>query len=160
MLPSGRIPRWDNSFKEVIIAFLTKEWLTMNSLSAFVLENTRLVRRVTRLLSILLLGFFLSLILFNDDVREDLTLPFILYGLIVLSLLIAWRWERKGGLLTLVGSLLFGLFLLVNGILRYDFNLPLAIFGSAILTLPCFSAGWLFYTLGQQPEITESSGRQ
>jgi hypothetical protein len=132
----------------------------MNSLSGFVLENTRLVRRVARLLSILLLGFYLSLILFNDDVREDLTLPFILYGLIVLSLLIAWRWERKGGLLTLVGSFLFGLFLLVNGILRYDFNLPLAIFGSAILTLPCFSTGWLFYTLGQQPEITESSDRQ
>ena len=132
----------------------------MNPFSALVSENRRLVRRITRLLSLLLVGFYISLILFNDDVREVPTLPFILYGLVVLSLLVAWRWERKGGLLTLVGSLLFGLFLLVNSLLRYDFNLILAVFGAIILTLPCFSAGWLFYTLGQQPEIAEPSGNQ
>ena len=112
----------------------------MNPLSALVSENSRLVRRITRFLSLLLVGFYLSLILFNDDVREDLTLPFILYGLVILSLLVAWHWERMGGLLTLVGSLLFGLFLLINARLLYDFTLKLAIFGAIILTLPCFSA--------------------
>ena len=71
----------------------------MNPLAALVSENSRLVRRITRFLSLLLVGFYLSLILFNDDVRED-------------------------------------------------------------LTLPCFSAGWLFYTLGKQPAAAELSGSQ
>ena len=132
----------------------------MNPLSALVLNNSRLVRRVARILSLLLLGFYLSLVLFNDDVRMEPTLPFILYGLVVLSLLIAWRWEGKGGLLTMVGALLFGLFLLVNSVLQYEFNLLPAVFGAAILALPCFSAGWLFYTLGQHPKMAEHPGSQ
>ena len=132
----------------------------MNPLSPFVLKNSRFVRHVARFLTLLLLGFLLSLILFNDDVLEYPTWPFILYGLVFLSLLVAWRWERKGGLLTMVGGLILGTYLLVNAVLQYDMNVLLALLGVTLLTLPCFSVGWLFYTLGQHPHRAELPGSE
>ncbi len=125
----------------------------MNSLAATVRKNPQFFRRLAQIISGLLLAFILLLILFNDDVLDYPTWQFLLYTLVILSLLMAWRWERNGGLLAMAGGLLFGLFLLVNALLQNDLNLLLALFGSAMLSLPCFSAGWLFYTLGQQSKM-------
>ncbi len=122
----------------------------MNPISEVVREKPRQMRYMARILSLILLAFYLSLILFNEDVRENLTLPFLLYGLVIISLLFAWRWERRGGLVAIAGALLFGLFLLVNSLLRIEINLLPAVLGALILFLPCFSAGWVFYTLGQR----------
>jgi len=130
----------------------------MNPISEVVYANPRLVRRTARILSLILLTFYLSLIFFNEDVRENLTLPFILYGLVIISLLFAWRWERRGGLVATAGALLFGLFLLVNSLLRIEIDLLPAVLGALILFLPCFSAGWLFYTLGQRSRPIKTPG--
>ena len=128
----------------------------MNPLTPLARENSRLLRRITRLFSLLLLGFYLSLILFNDDVRSDPTLPFVLYSLVILTLLVDWRWEKSGGLLTMTSALVLGLFLVVNSVLNYDFGLVPVVFGAFLLTFPFFMVGWLFHTLGQHARMSNT----
>jgi hypothetical protein len=132
----------------------------MNPLVSLIQENNRLARRITRLLSLFLVGFYLSLILFNDDVRTNPTLPFILFSLVVLSVPLAWRWEKEGGLLTLALALVFGLFIMINALVQYQFPVVTAVIGAALLAVPFFLVGWLFYTLGRNPVIIQSNSSE
>lgn len=132
----------------------------MNPLAPIVRANSRLARRIARLLAFFLMVFFLLLLLFNEDVRTDLTLPFILLSLVVLSLPLAWRFEKNGGLLTMALTLVSGLFFLINGLVNYQFPVVAALFGAALLAVPFFMVGWLFYTLGQYPESDSAPGSE
>jgi hypothetical protein len=69
-------------------------------------DEIRTVRWLARGLSILIGGFVVVLYLFNDDFRTNPTPPTVMLGVLTLLMLIAWRWERIGGLLTMSGSLL------------------------------------------------------
>ena len=132
----------------------------MNPLTALVQENQRLARRITRLLSLLVAGFFLSLILFNEDVRTDPTGPFFFYGFAVLALLLAWRWEKTAGLLSVIISLLFGLYVLVNSLVQNEMSVGATVIGAMLLILPLVLVGWLFYTLGQYSERLAETGNE
>jgi hypothetical protein len=132
----------------------------MNPLAPLIQENNRLARRITRLLSLFLVGFYLSLILFNDDLRTNPTLPFILFSLVVLSAPLAWRWEQEGGLLTMALALVFGLYIMINALVQYQFPVVTAVIGAALLAVPFFLVGWLFYTLGRNPIINQSNSSE
>ena len=132
----------------------------MNPIASIIQDNSRLVRRISRLLALFMMVFYLSLILFNEDVRTNLTLPFALFSLVVLSVPLAWRFEKKGGLLTRALSIAFGMFILINALVNYQFPLLSALIGVALIAFPLMLVGWLFYTLGQYPERDKTSGSE
>ena len=83
-------------------------------------NELNLVRWIARGLSLLPITFWSTILLFNNDVLTediltDINLPLLLNLFLSLCLLIAWRWEKVGGLLAIGGSpLLFSVLLLTN----------------------------------------------
>ena len=110
-----------------------------------------------RVISLLVLAFYLSLWIFNEDVRSRPTLPVILPGLLAVFLLVAWRWERFGGLLTILGGLIFFLVIIVGAIGANDISPMAALFGGALLAAPFLLTGCLFFIAGQQPGRSRGS---
>jgi len=124
----------------------------MNPLNSIVRSHIRLTRWISRGVSLLSIAFFLSLVLLNEDVRETVSLPFLVYGGIVAGLIVAWIRERTGGLIVMLATLVLGIIVVINGFTREDITLFTVIVGALILLLPNFLIGWLFFTVGQQEE--------
>ncbi|MGD2049832.1 MAG: hypothetical protein PVH03_10060 [Chloroflexota bacterium] len=121
-------------------------------------EEIQLARRVARGLSLLSIGFLLLLLVLNEDFRKSPTLPTIVLWILALSTLIAWRWERVGGLLTLFLCPVFLLSLIVQWSGTAELSAPiwqLALIGFG-MELPFLIIGWLFITVGRKSQQHES----
>lgn len=121
-------------------------------------EEIQLARRVARGLSFLSIGFLLLLLVLNEDFRKSPTLPTIVLWILALSTLIAWRWERVGGLLTLFLCPVFLLSLIVQWSGTAELSAPiwqLALIGFG-MELPFLIIGWLFITVGRKSQQHES----
>jgi hypothetical protein len=117
-------------------------------------EEIQLARRVARGLSLLSVGFLFLLLILNEDFRESPTLPTIVLWILALCTLIAWRWEKAGGLLTLFLSLVFLLSLIVQwsgtaGLVTPIWQLALISFS---MVFPFLIIGWLFVYVGRQSQ--------
>lgn len=117
-------------------------------------EEIQIARRVARGLSLLSFGILLLLLVLNEDFRGSLTLPTIVLWILVLSTLIAWRWERAGGLLTLFLCLVLLLSIFLQwsetaGLTAPIWQLTLIGFG---LVLPFLIIGWLFVSVGRKSQ--------
>lgn len=111
------------------------------------------MRWTIRILSLLVVLFYLSLWLFNEDVRTHPTLAVVFQALLTLVLLIAWRWETSGGRLAMIGGLIFFL-ILISGAPPGDVKSFMAVLlGSTLLALPYMALGWLFFHLGRRAEL-------
>lgn len=110
-----------------------------------------------RILSLLPILFYLSLWLFNEDVRSQPTLAILFQALLTVVLLASWRWEKVGGLLAMIGGLLFFVILIAGALLRDDLSFSAALLASWMLALPYAVLGWLFYNLGRQAERDAAS---
>jgi hypothetical protein len=111
----------------------------------------RLARWAARGISLLYIGLLLALLVFNEDFRVSSTLPTIILWLLVLSTLIAWRWETAGGLLTLFLSPVFLLSLFVqwSGSARFVMSIwELALIGICLM-FPFLVTGLLFVYIGR-----------
>jgi hypothetical protein len=111
-----------------------------------------MIKWTIRLLSLLQVFFYLSLWLFNEDVRSDPSLAILFQGLLTLALLAAWRWEKAAGRLVMFGGLLFFVTLASVALLSGAGSFMGALIGSALLALPYVALGWLFFSLGRQAE--------
>jgi Na+/melibiose symporter-like transporter len=111
-----------------------------------------MMRWTIRFLSLLQVIFYVSLWLFNEDVRSEPTPAILFQGLLTLALLVAWRWEKIGGRLVMFGGLLFFLMLIVGVLVSGTASFVGALLASAMLTLPYGALGWLFFKLGRQVE--------
>jgi hypothetical protein len=121
-------------------------------------EEIQFARRVARGLSFLSIGFLLLLLVLNEDFRKSPTLPTIVLWILALSTLIAWRWERVGGLLTLFLCPVFLLSLIVQWSGTAELSAPiwqLALIGFG-MELPFLIIGWLFITVGRKSQQHES----
>lgn len=108
-----------------------------------------------RILSLLPVLFYLSLWLFNEDVRNQPTPAIIFQGFLTVVLLAAWRWEKMAGRLALIGGSIFFVILLGGAQTRADMPFWAAALSSATLALPYIALGWLFANLGRQEEVAE-----
>lgn len=119
-----------------------------------------LMRWAARGLSLLLIGFVLILLVLNDDFRESPTLPVVILWMLTFCILIAWRWERAGGMLILAMSLLIFLSLLIQWLITGVLTMPLwqlAPIGFALI-MPYVIVGWLFLYLGLIKETASEHG--
>ena len=105
-----------------------------------------------RIVSLLVLAFYLSLWLFNEDVRSRPTLAVIFSGLLTIVLLASWRWEKAAGLLTVIGATAFFLVVTVGAIVVNDMQPLAALLGGLLFALPYVLAGGLFYMVGREAE--------
>jgi hypothetical protein len=115
------------------------------------------VRWLARGLSILIGGFVVVLYLFNDDLRTNPTPPTVMLGVLTLFMLIAWRWERIGGLLTMFGSLLLAasMLLQLSGVVGLITPIPLLILIAGGTTLSFLIIGWLFVSVAQHTTVIQ-----
>lgn len=115
-------------------------------------EEIQLARRVARGLSLLSVGFLFLLLILNEDFRENPTLPTIVLWILALSTLIAWRWERVGGLLTLFLSpiLLVSLIIQWSGLSGFATPIWQLALISFSMVFPFLIIGWLFVCIGRQ----------
>ncbi len=111
-----------------------------------------------RLLSFLQVLFYVSLWLFNEDVRSRPTPAILFQALLTLALLAAWRWQRAAGRLTMIGGLIFFLILMLGALADSQGSFTVALFGSTLLALPYVALGWLFFQLGRRAEL-DAAGR-
>ncbi len=119
-------------------------------------QELNLARWVARALSILIGGFVLMIFLLNDDVRNDPTLPTIVVGMLTIGLLIAWRWERLGGLIVVFLSPILVLSMVIQwsgaeGLLTPPWQLILI---GITISLSFVITGWLFISVAQHTEVT------
>jgi hypothetical protein len=117
-------------------------------------EELQLARRVARGLSLLSVGFLLLLLVLNEDFRESPTPSTIVLWILTLCTLIAWRWERAGGLLTIVLSLVLLLSIFLQWSETAVLVLPiwqLALIGFGMV-LPFLIIGWLFVSVGRKSQ--------
>lgn len=119
-------------------------------------KEIQLARWTARGLSLLFIGLILLFSVLNEDVRNDPTAPVVVMWFLALSMLMAWRWERFGGLLTLFLSLVFPLSLFIQwsgtvGIVTPLWQLALI---ALCLTLSFLIVGWLFANAGRQSQKT------
>ena len=105
-----------------------------------------------RLLSLLPILFYISLWLFNDDVRSQPALAILFQAILTITLLVAWRWPKSGGLLAMIGGLIFFVILIAGAFVRDDLSLMAALLISWMMALPYVVLGWLFFYLGRQAE--------
>ena len=114
-------------------------------------EEIQLACRAARGLSLLSVGFLFLLLILNEDFRESPTLPTIVLWILALCTLIAWRWEKAGGLLTLFLSPVLLLSLIVQwsgtaGLVTPIWQLALISFS---MGFPFLIIGWLFVYVGR-----------
>ena len=128
----------------------------MNLFKGILKNEIRSMRLITRLLSLLPIIFYSSILLFNEDVWQKRSPSFFIWGLVIIFLLAAWRWEKKGGILAMVGALALVIVFTLGGI-RYDFTIVQALMVSGVVALPHLLLGWLFYSLGQRADFGGSA---
>ena len=126
-------------------------------------ERASLEGKIARGLSLLLVGFLLSLFILNEDFRHSPTLPTYVLWIIALSLLIAWRWERTGAIMILSTTLVFIVSLLLQWLGMSGFGLSiieLALIGIC-MAIPFLAAGSLFLMLALRggEESRDSTGK-
>lgn len=122
-------------------------------------EEIQLARWVARGLTLLFVGFILLLLVLNEDFRESPTLPTVVLWILALSMLIAWRWEKAGGLLTLFLSPVFLLSIFAQRLGTAGLVMPiwqLALIGAAWM-LPILVIGWLFVSVGRQSHVARET---
>ncbi len=105
-----------------------------------------------RILSLLVVLYVLSLWFFNEDVRARPTLAILFQALLTLILLLAWRWEKIGGRLAMIGGLIFFVILITGALLDGAIPFAAALLGGTLLALPYVALGWLFFQLGRRTE--------
>jgi len=110
------------------------------------------MRWTIRLLSLLPILFYLSLWLFNEDVRTQPTLAIFFQAVLTVVLLAAWRWEKTAGRLVMIGGLVFFVILIAGALVRGDMSFMAALLAAWMLALPYAVLGWLFFNLGRQSE--------
>ena len=120
-------------------------------------QELKTVRWFTRGLSLLPVLLWLTLAFFNEDILAEITLPVIIIGLLSISLIAAWRWEKIGGAVTAGGALL-----LFGVLLYYNFSANnlitsrwVLIFVSASMSGPYLILGWLFLSIAQQEPFVD-----
>lgn len=117
-----------------------------------------LARWIARGISILIAGFVLLLLVLNDDFRSDPTLPTIVLWILTLCLVVAWRWERIGGLLVIFLSPVWVLSMVIQWSGADGLIIPgwqLALIGIA-MALSFVIIGWLFVSVAQHSEVTRT----
>lgn len=114
-------------------------------------QEARLARWVARGISLVIGLSLLLLIVFNEDFRQDPTLPTVILWLMALSLLIAWKWERMGGLLALLLSpvLLVSLFVMWSGLIGLITPVWQLFMIALAFLLPFLIAAWLYLSAAQ-----------
>ena len=122
-------------------------------------QEVMTARWVARGISLFFGGFFLFIFVFNEDVRNDPTMPTIIFGMITLSMLIAWRWEKIGGILTLFLSPIFLLTIFfqwfgARGLMTSTW--VLAAIGAGMM-FAFFITGWLFVSVAQYFEVLQDA---
>lgn len=118
-------------------------------------HTPRVTRWAARGLALLFIGFNLLLLALNEDFRNSPTLPTVVFWILAISMLIAWRWERTGGLLTIILSLALPISIIVQwsetaGLVTSTWQLFLIGFS---LTIPFLIIGSLFVYTDRQSQI-------
>ncbi|MDX1412617.1 MAG: hypothetical protein R3293_00390 [Candidatus Promineifilaceae bacterium] len=128
---------------------------TTNPLSPVNGEVTRNIRWAARGLSLLIMGFVLLIFLFNEDVRMTPTPPTLILGILAICMIIAWRWEKVGGLLLLLGSPILFLSLLIQLFASGKLITPvwLILFLDMCLSLSIMIIGWFFISAAQHTKM-------
>jgi hypothetical protein len=121
-------------------------------------SEINLARWIARLISLLIVGFVLLLLVLNDDFRKDPTLPTIVLWILTLCLVVAWRWERIGGLLVIFLSPIWVLSMVIqwsgaDGLITPGWQL--ALIGIA-MALSFAIIGWLFVSVAWHAEVTSA----
>ncbi len=111
------------------------------------------IRWIARALALLLAGLIFSLWLFNEDVRRAPTLPMLVLTALSVFMLAAWRWEKVGGSLTLLGSPLCLIAAMVMAGQVDQANLALAALVGLALTLVTGLVGWLFVSVARHSTV-------
>ena len=111
------------------------------------------MRWTVRILSLLPILFYVSLWFFNEDVRSQPTLAILFQAILTIILLAAWRWEKAGGRLAMIGGLIFFVILIAGAFVRDDMSFAMALLSGWMLALPYMVLGWLFFNLGRQAEL-------
>ncbi len=129
----------------------------MSSLEYEKPQEIQVTRWVARGLSLLFIGFNLLLLLLNEDFRNNPTLPTVVFWILSLSMLIAWRWERIGGLLTIILSLALPLSIIIQwsrttGVVTPTWQLLLIGFS---LMAPFLITGLLFLLADRQSKLVK-----
>jgi hypothetical protein len=122
-------------------------------------QEVMTARWVARGISLFFGGFFLLIFVLNDDVRNDPTLPTLIFGMITLAMLIAWRWEKIGGILTIFLSPIFLLTIFfqwfgAKGLMTSPWVLGVI---SAGMMFAFFITGWLFVSVAQYYEVLQDA---
>jgi hypothetical protein len=149
-LPVALIGQHIYQRKKRIMAFLEYE-------SA---QETTVARWVARGISSLTIGLILLTYVLNEDIRNEPTLPVIVLWLIVMGMVIAWRWERIGGLITLFLSPLLFLSVIVEWLGADGLITPawqLSLIGIA-MTVTFSIVGWLFVSVARYTDVTGKVG--
>jgi len=123
-------------------------------------QEIRLARWVARGLSLLFAGFVFAITLLNEDVLTDLTPPMLIWAMLSLFALSAWRWERTGGILTMACAPLLFLSILLQythavGLMTPFWVLLLIAAGIAFSFL---IVGWLFVSVAQHTQAAHAPG--
>jgi hypothetical protein len=119
-------------------------------------------RWIARGLSLVTLGFMLAIAMLNEDFLTDITPPTVILAILFLFTLLAWRWERVGGILTMSLTPFFFLSILVEnsnsvGLITPFWVLSLLAAGSAFYFL---IVGWLFVSVAQHEELAKVAGER
>jgi hypothetical protein len=125
-------------------------------------REARLARWVARGISLLVAVSLLLLVLFNEDFRNSPTLPTLLLWLLSLSLLIAWRWEKLGGMLTLLLTpvILISLFVQWSGLGGLMTPLWQLFMIALAFLLPFLIAAWLYLSVARYAEMEATAGEE
>lgn len=126
--------------------------IVMRMVTYGIRQDIRFIRWGTRVFSLMITGFYLSINLINEQIDYEPTIPIIIQVLLSISMLIAWRWERLGGMLTMAGTPILLTSLLVDNFQRGSWIVP-TILASSAVALPYLIIGWLFYSLRQHTDI-------
>ena len=121
-----------------------------------------LARRTARGLSLLFIGVIILILVLNEDFRSTPTLPTVVLWVTALSTLVAWRWEKAGGILTLFLTSVFLISLLVQWSDTDRFLMPiweLILFGVCWMA-PFIGIGAMFIWISRQGEEVNQSNVQ
>ena len=131
----------------------------MNNLQTASTQRTIWVRWTARAASIFVCAWFtfiLTLVATNEDPPRPEVIPaLILIALTIVACVAAWRWERAGGIATMVGAMAIGIALwLPPSLAGLNFVMPIAILTYVV---PFGTVGALFVWAGwmARPKIGE-----
>jgi len=134
----------------------------MTTLNYEIQKQIQLTRWLARGLSLLFIGFNLLLLVLNEDFRSSPTLPTLVFWILSLSMVIAWRWERAGGLLTIILSLALPLSVVIQwsrtaGVVTPSWQLLLI---GLSLMVPFLITGLLFLYADRQSKLVKETSTE